>query len=129
MRTAYDTPRPPASDSATGRVGLSPSVMAGIRAALVARGSSLRQWAHTWARARGADQGSAYHTLRMAIQRRMNRRQPPLGPLALRLVRDLRAELGGTVVPDFGEAAGRPVASPHTGGGRPAAADLPHSED
>jgi microcystin degradation protein MlrC len=79
------------------------SVMAGIRAALVVRGSSLRQWAHAWARAQGEPADQAYHTLRMAIQRRLNRRQPPMGPVALRLIRALRADLGAGLVPDFGE--------------------------
>lgn len=104
--------------------------MAGIRAALIARGSSLRQWAHGWARAHGADEQASYLNLRMCIQRRLERGRPPLGPAALRMVRALRADLGADLVPDFGEADGpRPAVAPYTGGGRRVAADLPHSED
>lgn len=101
--------------------------MARIRAGLVARGSSLRQWAHAWAAAHGEAPDATYHSLRMAIQRRLNHRRPPLGPVALRLVRALRADLGPAVVPDFGESPAG--GQPHTGGVRKGAADRKRNED
>lgn len=70
-----------------------------IRAALVLRGSSLRQWAHAWARHTGRDPARAYQTVRNTLGRRLARGLPPRGPEGMACVAALRDDLGSSLVP------------------------------
>jgi len=77
--------------------------MTAIRSALVARGSSLRQWAYAHALDERLRQEPTYRLLHTTIARRLDRGLPPLGDAGARLVAALRADLGPGVVPVFDE--------------------------
>lgn len=70
-----------------------------IRGTLIARGSSLRAWAHGWAERHGRDPVATYELARITIARRLERGLSPKGSLGRALIEDLRAELGAEVVP------------------------------
>lgn len=89
-------PRQRLSEKSDPRAG---AVLRQIRASLIARGATLRQWARAWAEANGRDPAASYETLRSTIARRLERGLEPQGELGARLVADLRADLGVAAVP------------------------------
>lgn len=70
-----------------------------IRAALVARGSSLRAWVRAWAQRTGRDPDATYVTARMTLYRRIGNGLAPKGEIGAALIADLRRDLGAEVVP------------------------------
>lgn len=79
-----------------------------VRSALVARGTSLRAWAHAFAARTGRPKRAVYSSARMALERWGNRTdRAPEGALAREIMDALRAELGADVVHPFGPEAQR----------------------
>lgn len=77
--------------------------MVRIKAALVARDSSLRAWGLAWGRQRGftdqEDLQNAYNTVRRTVERWAHRPDAPRGLLGASIMAALRADLGPTVIP------------------------------
>ncbi len=73
-----------------------------VRAALIARGTSLRVWAFAWAKRHGRNPLASYSTVRVTISRWGHRRdRAPEGELARMILDDLRAEIGPELIPPF----------------------------
>lgn len=100
MRTTKPHRQSPRQQSSSEKSDASRREVALIRAALVARRSSLRAWAIAWGRAQGiedqADLDRVYGTVRMTVQRWAHRAdQPPrTDSQSARIMRDLRRDLG-----------------------------------
>lgn len=69
-----------------------------IRAELIRRGTSFREWVWHWADDHGRSRDATYNTAVATVRRRLERGLEPTGVIGAALVRSLRDELGEAVL-------------------------------
>lgn len=74
----------------------SDAIVRGIRADLIARGTTLHAWSLQWAHAHGRDPHATYVLMLQTLRRRVARGLPVTGRLGARMVGDLMRDLGRT---------------------------------